>query len=431
MKLRRPHSLRDDSTAPIAIAYIALAVLLGTEGGSLAARVLGATTSPIASDSATAILSAIASGMMALTAILFSLLFVAIQVSGSFFSPRLERLLGGTRFLGHALGVFGGTFLYALLAIRTIDIGERSGINISVVIVAFAWLLGSITVLLFLLPHVHALSIAKVLSKLYEQTNAAATRVYAPARRGLTQCDQLSRANQTTGTIVRHHGPPLYLLGFDVKRLVRFASDADVVIHLPLAIGDPVMSGEPLASVMPPSRSIDEKIVRRALWLGHERVIDNDPAYGIRLLVDVAIRALSPAVNDPATAVMVLDQLDGLLRALGERDIEDNQVLDANGAVRLVYDVSGWDDLVALALTEIDQYGRESRQVQRRMAALVKDLEAVLPDTHRGAIARFAKRHGVVDTSQPFEADDGSSSMFFHDRQGLGHTVQRLAKTHQ
>src|SRR5262245_22014712 len=105
MKLRRPRSLREHSTAPIAIAYLSVAMLLGTEGGTLAARLLGATTSPIASDSATAILAAIASGMMALTAILFSLLFVAIQVSGSFFTPRLDQVLGSTRFLGHALGV--------------------------------------------------------------------------------------------------------------------------------------------------------------------------------------------------------------------------------------------------------------------------------------------------------------------------------------
>lgn len=430
MKLRRPRSLRGDSTAPVAIAYIAVAVLLGTEGGDLGARLLGAATSPIAPNSASAILSAIAAGMMALTAILFSLLFVAIQVSGSFFTPRLERVLGGTRFLGHALGVFAGTFVYALLAIRTIDIGGRSGINIAVVIIAFAWLLGSITVLLFLLPHVHALSIAKVLSTVYEQTNDAAMRVYAPARQEPTERAPLSRAEQTTGTIIRHEGPPLYLLGFDVKRLMRCASDADVVIHLPLAIGDPIMSGEPLALVVPPSRSIDERMVRHALWLGHERVIDNDPAYGIRLLVDVGIRALSPAVNDPATAVMVLDQLDGLLRTLGARDIEDNQVLDANGAVRLVYDVSGWDDLVALALTEIDQYGRDSRQVQRRMVALVEDLEAVLPDYHRSAIARFAKRRGVAETPQPIETDDGWSNVFVHDRQGLGHTVPRSDKAH-
>ena len=127
VKLQRPRSAGRDSAAPIAIAYIGGAVILGVKGGAVAENLLGDVTSPIASDSAGAILSAIASGMMALTAILFSLLFVAIQVSGSLFSPRLVRVLGRTRFLGHALGVFAGTFVYALLAMRTIDFGARSG----------------------------------------------------------------------------------------------------------------------------------------------------------------------------------------------------------------------------------------------------------------------------------------------------------------
>jgi len=400
-------------------------VLLGAKGGGVAAYLLGDLTSPIASDSAGAVLSAIASGMMALTAILFSLVFVSIQVSGSFFSPRLVRVLGATHFLGHAFGVLIGTFVYALLAIRTIDLGERSGINVSVVIIAFAWLLGSIIVLLLLFPRVRALSIADVLSTLYSETNAAVMRVYPPAKQG-PEHDPVPRADQATSTIIRHTGPPRYARGFDVDLLVRSASEADVVIHLPYAIGDPIFPGEPLAIVTSSSRAIDDTLLRRGVWLGAERVIDNDPAYGIRLLVDVAIRALSPAVNDPTTAVMVLDQLEGLLRAIGERDIEDNQVLDANGVVRLVYDACGWDDLVALALTEIDQYGRDSRQVQSRMTSMLDDLEAVLPDHRRAAIARFGTWRDRVGGPVLHEPD----GIVVRDRQGLGHSVPRSGTPH-
>lgn len=401
MKLRRPRMESDGATALVTIAYVGAALILGAKGGSLGARLLGDMTSPIASQSASAILSAIASGMMALTAILFSLLFVALQVSGSFFTPRLVGVLGGTRFLGHALGVFAGTFIYALLAMRTIDIGGRSGINVSVVIIAFAWLLGSIAVLLFLLPHVRALSLADVLAALYERTHRAAARMYATT--GMTS----SHSEPGTRVVIRHEGPPRYLIGFDVDLLTRCASDADDVIHLPFAIGDPVMPGEPLALVSAASRPIDEKAVRRAVWLGRERVIDNDPAYGIRLLVDVAIRALSPAVNDPTTAVMVLDQLEGLLRTIGVGNVEFNGLLDADGAVRVVYERCDWHDLLVLALSEIAQYGHDSRQVQRRIASLLEDLQAVLPKHRRGELA------GFVDHDEAWPSDP----------QGLGHAL--------
>ncbi|MCW5807271.1 MAG: DUF2254 domain-containing protein [Deltaproteobacteria bacterium] len=414
MQLRRPHALREHATAPIAIAYVATACTLGLRGETLGARLLGGLASPLASDRAEAILSAIASGMMALTAILFSLVFVAVQMTGSFFGLRLMRLLGRSHFLGHALGVFTGSFVYALLAIRTIDLGGQSGINVAVVLVAFLWLLGSIAVLLLLILRLRSLDIGVLLSTLYAQTRHAALHVYVAAP-SAPELGHATTADRSAWTILRHDGHPRYLLGFDVDRLVRCAVAADCMIHLPLAIGDPVATGAAVAIISPTARPLDEPALRDALWLGAERRIDNDPAYGIRLLVDVAIRALSPAINDPTTAIMVLDQLDGLLRVLADRRLEDHRVLDGSGAVRLVFEGCGWEDFVALALTEIDEYGRESRQVQRRIASLLDDLEAVLPAARRAAITRFATWHRT--------ADPGWAASSAPDRQGLGHAA--------
>lgn len=411
-RLEYPRSARDRGTGLLVVAYIVAAFVLGAEGGRVAALLVGDVISPIASGSANAILSAIASGMMALTAILFSLLFVAIQVSGSAFSPRLVRVIGATRFLGHALGVFCGTFVYALFALRTIDIGKQTGINVFVIVIAFAWLLGSIVVLILLLPRVRGLSIGDVLATLYEQTAEAARRVYG----GRTEGGQPRAVEPGSRMIIRYLGPPLYVRGFDVELLMRCANDANVEIRLPFAIGDPILPGEPLALVTPSSRTVDERRLRKAIWLGRERVVNNDPAYGIRLLVDVAIRALSPAVNDPTTAVMVIDQLEGLLRVIGERDIECNEVRDGGGVSRLSYEVGSWDDLLSLALTEIDQYGRDSRQVQARLASLLDDLEATLPETRRAAIRRVANT-----AIQPIDRWPRGAS----DRQGLGHSVTR------
>lgn len=425
MQLRRPRALRDQATAPIAVAYLTAACVLGATAKEIGAHLLGDVLSPLASDRAEAILSAIASGMMALTAILFSLVFVAVQGSGTFFGLRLMRMLGRTPFLGHAVGVFTGSFVYALLAIRTIDIRAQPGVSVAVIGIAFLWLFGSITALLLLILRLRSLEIGGLLATLYAQTHRAVLRLHAPTTTGATKPAPATIANRSTKTTLRYDDRPRYLLGFDVGRLVRCARDADCVIHIPLAIGDPVVAGAPIAIISPSARAVDERTLRAALWFGPARIVDNDPAYGIRLLVDVAIRALSPAVNDPTTAVTVLDQLDGLLRVLADQRLEDNCVLDASGAVRLVFEVCGWDDLVALALTEIDDYGRDSRQVQRRMASLLDDLETVVPSVRRGAIHRFARWHRAAEDSVRTRRDERWAAASERDRQGLGHVAVR------
>ena len=381
---RRPP--REHATG-VTAAYVALAVLLGLAGDELGASTFAAVTSPMSSPSAIAILSAIAAGTMALTAIMFSLVFLGLEVGSNSYSPRLVSVFGRSPFLGHVLGVFTGTFIYALLAIRTVDIAGGPGVNVSVVATAFLWLLASIAALVLLLPRIRSLTIGEVLRSLERSGASAAARVYAPVERAVLQVAE-PPVLPITGVLL-HTTFPTYLLGLDLSSLVRCASEAGGVLVVPFAIGDAIIPGDRLVLVRGATRPVDEKRVRRAVWLGKERGLDNDPAYALRLLVDIAIRALSPAVNDPTTAVSTLDEIDALLRQLGHSRLEDHQVVDDEGVVRLVHGVPSWEDIVALALTEIHQYGRESLQVQRRLAALVRDLSELLPDERRPAIEQF------------------------------------------
>jgi uncharacterized membrane protein len=414
--------LREHAMASIAAAYVVGALLLGAKGASLGARLLGNIASAMSSASAVAILAAIASGMMALTAIVFSLVFSAMQISGASYSPRLVRVLGRRRMLGHALGLFTGTFLYALLAIRTVDLAGRSGTNLSVVIVALLWLLASVAALVLLIPHLRSLSIEDVLTTLYGHAADAAARVYAPAPHGAPAAAQAPAPDLPVTSVVLHAGRPLYLVGLDVRHLMRCAADAGAVVVVPPAIGDAVIAGDRLAVVLGASRPVAEARLRDGFWLGPDRTIDNDPCFAIRLLVDVAIRALSPAVNDPTTAVSVLDELDGLLRLLGQRRLEDHRMTDDHGVVRLVCAAPSWDDVVVLALTEIHQYGRDSFQVQRRLAALLRDVSEVLPAHRRAAIDRFA-RWRAASRSEVLHAAEAWADASACDRQGLGHPL--------
>ena len=379
----RPSWLAAHAGAPITLVYIGAAVLLAAYDDALG-RLVGGAVSPMSSASAVAILSAVAAGMMALTAIVFSLIVVAVQHASTAYSPRLIRVLS-LRVVAHALGIFTGTFLYALLAIRTVDRTGSAGITASSVGIALLWLLASIGMMIRLLPQIRGLTITDVLVTLHRRACAAAVRVYPPHGVAIE-----ARAEGPVAHTILHEGRPMALVGLDVDRLVRAAAAADAVVVIPLAIGDPVIVGEPIARVHGGAR-LSERSLRHAIWLGDDRDLDNDPGYAIRLLVDIAIRALSPAVNDPTTAVSVLDELDGILRVLGRRDLEANVASDPRGVVRLVRAVSSWDDLVALALTEIHQYGRESIQVERRLAALLRNLPGVLPPHRRSAIERFGR----------------------------------------
>jgi uncharacterized membrane protein len=162
-----------------------------------------------------------------------------------------------------------------------------------------------------------------------------------------------------------------------------------------------------------------EDRLRSMVALGVERTIEQDPAFAVRIMVDIAIRALSPAVNDPTTAVQVLDHLEDLLRLLGQTDLSDQGIPLVEMESGLVVPIRRWDDYLTLSVTEIREYGARSIQVVRRLRAMLEELgESVLPE-RRGAVldelvrldaAVASKWGGTVDLDLAVLAD----------RQGVG-----------
>jgi uncharacterized membrane protein len=113
--------------------------------------------------------------------------------------------------------------------------------------------------------------------------------------------------------------------------------------------------------------------------VGQERTLEQDPTFAFRIMVDIACKGLSPAINDPTTAVLALDQIHHLLRAVGHRRLDDERVRDKAGRLRLVYRTPGWEDFVQLAITEIRHFGGASIQVARRLRAMLENLIQTLP----------------------------------------------------
>jgi len=150
------------------------------------------------------------------------------------------------------------------------------------------------------------------------------------------------------------------------------------MIRLIPQVGDFVAIGNPLFSIYGGCLTHDE--LRQSVAFGAERTIEQDPGFVFRIIVDIAIKALSPAINDPTTAVACIDQLHRLLRRIGERDLGDGKIRDGQGMIRVVFPTPDWEDFVHLTMSEIHHYGADSIQIVRRLRAMLADLLEHLPE---------------------------------------------------
>jgi uncharacterized membrane protein len=166
-------------------------------------------------------------------------------------------------------------------------------------------------------------------------------------------------------------------------------------------------------------KPLGERELRRGIELGAERTFEQDPKYAMRLLVDIAIRALSPAVNDPTTAVQALDQIEDLLLRLGQRHLEIGDFRDLDGNLRLVVSFPAWEDLLRLAFDEISFCGATSVQVMRRMNALISDLLPTVPEERRPALSYWEGRLKAI-IARSFASAEERIEASEEDRQGLG-----------
>jgi uncharacterized membrane protein len=130
--------------------------------------------------------------------------------------------------------------------------------------------------------------------------------------------------------------------------------------------------------------TLADETLRDAVRFGTERTMEQDPTFSFRIVVDIALKALSPAINDPTTAVLAIDQLHRLLRIVGTRHLSNDHIADDSGQVRLIFRTPNWQDFVNLAFSEIRRCGANNFQVARRLRAMIENLTRTLP-AHRHA----------------------------------------------
>jgi uncharacterized membrane protein len=181
----------------------------------------------------------------------------------------------------------------------------------------------------------------------------------------------------------------------DVPRVLRAAERVRAVIDYKVGSGQMIAEGATVAVVSGSTEPELERQILKALTVGEARTFEQDPAFALRLLADIGLRALSPAVNDPTTAVDALDAIDGLLRVLATRNLSVEQVAGSDGTIRVRLVPPTWDDYLAVALDEIIALPELSPNVSRRVLRLLDDLAAITPPSRRSALE--ARRRQIHD----------------------------------
>ena len=160
------------------------------------------------------------------------------------------------------------------------------------------------------------------------------------------------------------------------------------------------------------TQPLPERALMRTVRLATSRTFEQDPKYAIRLLVDIAIRALSPAINDPTTAVQALDQIEDLLRRLGRRELDAGHAFDANGTLRVIFPMPTWEDYLALSFDEIRQFGATSVQVVRRLrSALVGLGDTIAVEDRRDAVLRYLEHLNRGVGRSTFDDQDQAAAL--------------------
>ncbi|MFF6978027.1 DUF2254 domain-containing protein [Streptomyces sp. NPDC008343] len=368
-------------------------------------------------DDAKAVVSAVASAMMTFIGVVFSISLVAVQMASGQFTPRVVRLFVRSRITKATFAIFLATFVLSLLVLTSFDTAEdaRAVTTVPLVQSVLTLCMVALSLLLFVLYVNTTLRLMRI-SYVIARIAAESFRVTASMP---VSADGPDTPDLGTATAwVPHEGRAGVLRDVHITRLVRTARKHGVTLRLIPRIGDFVVPGTPLLAVhggaAPPRRAL-----RYTISVGVERTYHQDLGFGLRQLSDIALRALSPAINDPTTAVQALDRVVQFLAALSRRPLDAALHRDRGGVVRLVQPVPGWTELVDLGFTEVRGCAVGSPQVSRRMLAGLDDLLLLAPPERSEPLMRHRELlHQAVDRAEQFPSDRAFA--LHPDRQGIG-----------
>jgi uncharacterized membrane protein len=187
------------------------------------------------------------------------------------------------------------------------------------------------------------------------------------------------RPDPSTARKIVNSGKGGVLQALDLRGIVSIAEEARALVELIPAVGDYVPHGEVIFHAYENGHQVNERMLLESIALGYERTFQHDLLYPLRILVDIAIRALSPAINDPTTAVQTLDQIADLILMIGSRQLSDGVFKDSRGTVRFIYVSPTWEEYLSIAVTEIRIYGADSPRIAERLQSILGRAKTIVP----------------------------------------------------
>jgi uncharacterized membrane protein len=412
-----------------------VSVMIFLLAGALLSRVSVDADSPLwplafqgTAEDARGILVVVSATMITVTGLVFALTIVALQIASGQYSPRLLRNFMRDRGTQVVLSVFVGAFAYSTAGLHTVGI-QRAGGEAFVprLAVSGSLLLGlaSVGVLIYFIHHLaRSIQIDVIMSTVERETREVIDDVY-PDQLHYLESEELC-PDPPAWAVVLPSGRSGYLQAVQPEFLVRAAADHDLVVRLARQVGDHVVEGTPLAFAwrrVPDQSSVDPQLLRAALedavTVGFERTMVQDVPFGLRRLVDIGNKALSPAINDPYTGIQALHHLSVLLCMLAGRRLGDRRYPDEQGTLRVAVPLPQFADYLRLGTAQIRRSGAKEPAVTRSLIQLFKDVGSrALGDDRRQACARHiwlvledAKR----ETAQPADVEavqaDGAAAL--------------------
>lgn len=334
-------------------------------------------------DGAKALTNAVVTLTLSFVVFTFGSLLVAIQVASGQYTPRIiATTLLRDNVIRYTVGLFVFTLLFAL---RTLNHLETT------VPPFLTWVTGVLGLLclvafLFLIDYAaRLLRPVSLVKRVGDEGLAVIDSVYPDKLATASPDPALQDAGPVKRTIL-HQGTSAIVLAVNVPQITAEAEKAKGVIEFAPQVGDFVGADEPLFLLHGGAAAADDDALRACVVFGSERTMDQDPLFAFRILVDIAIKALSAAINDPTTAVLAIDQLQRVLRRAGLRNLRTDQILNKAGVVRMILRTPNWEDFIHLACTEIRYCGASSIQICRRLRAMLVNLRDTLPAERHPAL---------------------------------------------
>ena len=360
---------------------------------------------------------AIAAATLAFVAVVFATTLVAIQLAASQYSPRAVRIFIRSRVTRVTLGLFLATFVFSLIILvsnrASVASAKQFAPVVSVTTLLALTLATVFGFVAYLNGVVRLMRVQYLLEAIASESRRAIEQNFPPAS---AYVDVEPPAPDPSPRRLRYTGTAGVISATDLYGLAELCRQKECWLELTVGVGEYLAHGTAVALVH--GGDLRDRDVIRFFLVRGERTFTQDPAFGFRQLVDIAIRALSPAVNDPTTGVQAIDRISDLLAITGNRLDPTGLRVDSSGTVRVKRKLRNFDGLLVLSLTEVIRYGADAPQVVRRLHAVLDELEATLPMERQAAISRQRSLlEAAVSAALPAPFIPVASTP---DREGLG-----------